>query len=172
MRKLALGVAILATAALTACGAAGVAPLVASAESEALAVMGVDQADLAAAETTEGVAASPDPGDGRKLWTHRRAAKVLLARNVLHGEAVVETKEGPVTVVVQRGEVTEINGDSVTVKSSDGFALTWTYHDELRVIEKRTSIQPSEIQAGAKIALAGPKSGDGQLARLIVVVTG
>ena len=92
-----------------------------------------------------------------------------MGRNVLHGEAVVKTKDGDVTVVVQRGEVTAISSGSVTVKSSDGFTLTWSFHPELRVIERRAAIQPSEIKAGAHIALAGPKSGDKPQARLIVL---
>jgi hypothetical protein len=92
-----------------------------------------------------------------------------LGRNVLHGEAVVQTKDGNVTVVVQRGEVTAISSSSVTVRSSDGFTMTWSFHPELRVIERRATIQPNEIKAGAQIALAGPKSGDQAQARLIVL---
>jgi hypothetical protein len=88
---------------------------------------------------------------------------------VWHGEAVVQTQEGDITVVVQRGEVTAISSSSVTVKSTDGFTLTWSFHPELRVFERRATVQPSEIKAGAQIALAGPKSGDKPQARLIVV---
>ncbi len=154
---------------LTACGPGSAAPaLVASAEAEALAAMGVDAADLATTATTD---PSPKPDDQqRKRWDKRHPQKVLLHRNVLHGEAVVQGKDGQnVTVAVQRGVVTAIDASSVTVKSSDGFTWTWTFLPELRVIEKRATIQPSEIKAGADIALAGPKSGDKPQARLIVL---
>lgn len=147
MKKIALAAMVCAAALLAGC-AGGAVPLVATAETEALAAMGVDRQDL-------------DRGEKR--------LKVMLRRNVLHGEAVVQTKDGPVTVMVQRGEVTAIAKDSVTVKSSDGFTMTWAFHPELRVVEKRASIQPSEIRTGAAIAVAGPKHGERTQARLIVL---
>jgi hypothetical protein len=174
MKKLALGatllVTVFATALLTACAPAAAPALVATAESEALAAMGVDPDDLAISQSNEPVKPSASPADrDRKRWEKRHPQKVLLGRNVLHGEAVVQTKDGNVTVVVQRGEVTAITSDSITVKSSDGFTLTWSFHPDLRVIEKRATIQPSQIKPGAAIALAGPKSGDKPQARLIVL---
>ena len=172
MRKLALSIVVFAAALLTACGPSAAPALVATAESEALAAIGVEPEDLAAAQPSAQPSekASDKARDkGKARWEGRRPQKVLLGRNVLHGEAVVQTKEGNVTVVVQRGEVTAINSTSVTVRSSDGFTMTWGFHPELRVIERRTTIQPTEIKAGVQIALAGPKSGDAAQARLIVI---
>lgn len=167
MRKLALSAVVFAAALLTACGPAAAPALVATAESEALAAMGVEPEDLAVAQPGS-PSAQPDDKD-KKRWERRQPQKVLLHRNVLHGEAVVQTKDGNITVMVQRGEVTAISSSSITVKSSDGFTMTWSFHPELRVIEKRSTIQPSEIKPGAQIALAGPKSGDKPQARLIVL---
>jgi hypothetical protein len=181
MKKLAvsllLGTVTLIGSAACAPAAAGAA-MVASAESEALAAMGVAAEDLAVAAdpAVAPVGASPSPdgakgdrGDRLDRWRKRHAAKVALHRNVLHGEAVVQTKNGTVTVLVQRGEITAISADSVTVKSSDGFTQTWKFHAQLRVVEKRATIQPSELKAGATVALAGPKEGDSPMARLIVI---
>jgi hypothetical protein len=161
MRKLALGIVVFAAALLTACGPSTASALVATAESEALAAMGIEPDDLAAAQ--------PSAPPSKKGWEGRRPQKVLLHRNVLHGEAVVQTKEGNVTVMVQRGEVTAISSTSVTVKSTDGFTMTWSFHPELRVIERRATIQAGEIKAGAQVAVAGPKNDDKPQARLIVV---
>jgi hypothetical protein len=181
MRKFALSLLIGSFALLgaTACGPADAATIFASAEAEALAAMGVQPEDIVAAEPSLDPSPSPGAktpadrtrGDGKRLdaWRKRHAAKVALHRNVLHGEAVVQTKEGTVTVLVQRGTVTAITGDSVTVKSSDGFTQTWKFHENLRVVEKRATIQPSLVLVGAEIALAGPKSGDTPMARLIVI---
>lgn len=181
MKRLSLTVALglAALLGLTACGPAdvpGVATeLVASVEAEALAAMGVEPADLVPAETTLAVTASPSPEKGEpgeerlRNWRKRHALRVALRRGTLHGEAVVETKQGPVTVLVQRGTVTAIDADSITVKSTDGFTLTWKYADRLRVVEKRATIQPTELKPGATVALAGPKQGDTPTARLIVI---
>jgi len=99
---------------------------------------------------------------------HKRL-RFAFGRNLLHGEAVVQTDQGTRTVVVQRGTVTAINDTSITVKSADGFTLTWTFGNPIHVIEHRVSIQPSAIAVGATVGLAGGKDGDTAIARLIVV---
>ncbi|GHJ46542.1 hypothetical protein Cs7R123_38840 [Catellatospora sp. TT07R-123] len=180
MKRLSLAVALGLLLGLTACGPAALpataTDLVASVEAESLAALGVDPADLVAAEPEFADKASPGPdkaGDGtdRRLrnWKHRKALRVLLRRGTLHGEAVVQTKQGTVTVLVQRGEVTAVDGSTVTVKSADGFTVTWTFGEKLRVVEKRATVQPSEVKVGAQVAVAGAKNGDTSTARLIVI---
>ncbi len=177
MRRIVLTFVIgsLALFGATACGPGNAAAeMVASAEAEALAAMGVEPEDIVVAEQAMSAAEPSKPAKGDKdarldKWRKRHAAKVALHRNVLHGEAVVETKEGTITVAVQRGVITAISGDSVTVKSSDGVTWTWKFHSDLRVVEKRAKIQPSELKAGATVALAGRKEGETLTARLIVI---
>ncbi|MEU8000782.1 hypothetical protein AB0B66_06410 [Catellatospora sp. NPDC049111] len=181
MRRLSLTVALGLSAllGLTACAPsdlpATATELVASVEAEALAAMGVAPDDLVAAESELDALVSPSPGTKDKLddrlrnWRKRHALRVALRRDVQHGEAVVETKKGPVTVLVQRGVVTAVDAESITVKSADGFTQTWKYGEKLRVVEKRATIQPTELKAGAQVALAGPKEGDTPTARLIVI---
>jgi len=144
-------------------------------EGQALTAMGFDADDL----DTQPVAApaSPSPTTAEKAkpkrgeeWRQRRQARVLLRKNTLHGEAVVQTKDGGTrTVAVQRGEVTAIDGNSMTVKSTDGFTMTWTFGEDLRVVERRTTVQPSEVKVGAKLGVAGAKDGDKGVARLILI---
>lgn len=182
---LAVAFGIVALLGMTACGPAD-APavateLVASVEAEALAAMGVEPADLVAAEQElEGTVASPSaaptgPAAKEKIenrlqnWRKRHAMRVALRRGTLHGEAVVQTKKGEVTVLVQRGVITAMDADSITVKSTDGFTQTWQYGEKLRVVEKRATIQPAEVKVGTTVALAGPKDGDTPTARLIVI---
>ncbi|MEU7932018.1 hypothetical protein [Micromonospora echinofusca] len=147
------------------------------AEGQALAAMGFDAGDLdveplAAPASPQ---ASPGPAGERRRERaeerrERRQARLQLRRNTLHGEAVVRTKDGGTkTVVVQRGEVTAVDGDSMTVKSADGFTMTWTFGDDLRVVERRTTIRSADVKVGTTVGVAGAKAGDGGAARLIVV---
>ncbi|SCE81675.1 hypothetical protein [Micromonospora saelicesensis] len=148
-------------------------------EGQALAAMGFDADDLdvltVAAPATPTPGASPSAKEKARdkrgeEWRKRRQARVLLRRNTLHGEAVVKTKDGGTqTVAVQRGEVTAIDGDSMTVKSTDGFTMTWTFGDDLRVVERRATVQPSEVTVGDTLGVAGAKDGDKGVARLILV---
>jgi hypothetical protein len=140
-------------------------------EAQALESLGVAPDELPGGYA---VAADPAPTasakPGRDGDRHRRWKRVRFPfRNVLHGEAIVQTEEGTKTVVVQRGEVTAITATSVTVKSNDGYTLTWTFGDKLRVFERRNQIQPSAVEVGARVGVAGEKQGDGPVARLIVV---
>jgi hypothetical protein len=113
--------------------------------------------------------ANPDarPGDRK-----RHQVRGFLRRNTLHGEIVVQTDDGTRTIVVQRGTVTDIDGDSMTVRSTDGFTLTWTFGDQLRVVERRKTVQPDDVKMGTEVGVAGAKDGDTGTARLIVVPRG
>ncbi|MGC4854424.1 hypothetical protein ACLQ24_13755 [Micromonospora sp. DT4] len=146
-------------------------------EGQALTAMGFDPVDLDVQTVAAPATPGPSPTAAEKgkqkrgeEMRKRRQARVLLRKNTLHGEAVVQTKDnGTQTVVVQRGEVTAVDGDSMTVKSTDGFTMTWTFGDDLRVVEKRATVQPSEVKVGTKLGVAGAKDGDKGVARLVLI---
>jgi hypothetical protein len=184
-RRIGLAVAtatlgVLGTLGLTACGqlgggqAASTVADILSPEAQALVALGINPADLAPGASAEAVAATASASPGtdkatkRELLRQRRAVRGIL-RNTLHGEAVVQTANGTKTVQVQRGTVTAINDTSVTVKSSDGFTLTWTFGKPIKVIEHRTTVQPKDVAVGATVGVAGSKDGDSSVASLLVI---
>lgn len=145
-----------------------------SPEAQALVALGFEPAAVdAKSDTTDAVPAAvpstapsgkPSAGPG---GNHRN--RVFLRRHVLHGEAVVQTKEGNKNVAVQRGSVTAVTDTSVTVKSTDGYTQTWTFASQLIVLEHRTTIQPSAIKVGTEVGVAGPHDGSTYTAKLVVV---
>ncbi|MGY0005165.1 hypothetical protein [Micromonospora sp. I033] len=151
------------------------------ADGQALAALGVDAAELdvdPVAAPASSASGAPDEkagqrdkrGERAEEWRKRHRARVLLRRNTLHGEVVVQTKDGETrTVAVQRGQVTAIDAKSMTVKSTDGFTMTWTFDEKLRVVERRTTVRSSDIEVGTTVGVAGAKDGDNGVARLIVV---
>ncbi|GAB3053680.1 hypothetical protein [Micromonospora schwarzwaldensis] len=149
-------------------------------DGQALAALGVDPADLdvdPVAAPAPSASGSPDAqagpdrkGDRAQDGGKRHRARVLLRKNRLHGEVVVQTKEdGTKTVAVQRGRVTAIDAKSMTVKSTDGFTMTWTFGEKLRVVERRATIRANEIKVGTTVGVAGAKEGENGVARLVVV---
>jgi hypothetical protein len=151
-------------------------------EAQALQSIGVDMADLAPAQaatdpapttsaaTNPGAKAGASPAAGGAGAKRRhRLVRFAFGRSALHGEAVVKTEDGTKTVVVQRGTVTAINSTSITIKSTDGYTLTWTFGTPITVIEKRSQVQPSAIAVGNQVGVAGDKTGSSPSARLIVV---
>jgi hypothetical protein len=121
-----------------------------------------------------GLAAAPTPAPsasaGAKAGKQRRAAvRKYLRRNTLHGEITVQGKDGTRTIVVQRGTVTAVSAGGVSVRSADGYALTWTYGDKLRVVQNRTTVATTALKSGAEIGVAGTRNGSATAARLIVI---
>jgi hypothetical protein len=150
----------------------------AEAEGQALAAMGfelagaavgVPESALAVATAAPGPTAGAAPGERAEDRRERRRARVLLRRNTLHGEVVVRAGDGTRTVTVQRGEVTAVDAESLTVRSTDGFTLRWTFDPDLRVVHRGTAIQAEQVAVGTRVGLAGAGQGDGAAARLIVV---
>jgi hypothetical protein len=145
-----------------------------SSEGQALAAMGFQTADLAPARDPHPAAstdpsAKPSAGAKRGNRIGPLRGRVFLRRNVMHGEAVVQTKDGVKTIAVQRGTVTAITDTSITVKSTDGFTQTWTFGSPINVIEHRTTVQPTAVKVGTEVGVAGPKENGGYTARLIVI---
>ncbi|MGA5302388.1 hypothetical protein ACPCHT_20845 [Nucisporomicrobium flavum] len=140
---------------LTGCGTPGAAP-------------GADVADETTALRTVALQGEPSAAPG-KPGEHRPGARRLLRKNTLHGEVAVQGKDGVRTIVVQRGTVTAADGRTVSVKSSDGFAQTWTLGDKLRVVQDKKKVAVDAVRTGATIGVAGRKDGDAAVARLIVI---
>jgi hypothetical protein len=142
-----------------------------SAETEALAQIGF-ATDVAALR-----AAAPDPSASAKVGKRMEDRKLrrlrqAFGKGTLHAEATVETRDGVRTLVVQRGEVTAVDGDSVTVKSSDGFSLTWSFGENVRIGQRGApggKADKSALKAGVTVGVAGQRTGDSTVARLIII---
>jgi hypothetical protein len=91
---------------------------------------------------------------------HGPRGERLMGR-VMHGELVVENSDGdPVTVAVQNGEVTAVDADSVSVKSTDGFTKTWKITADTKVHEGRDDATVSDISVGDTVHVGSGDSGD------------
>ncbi|MFB9360284.1 hypothetical protein [Actinoplanes nipponensis] len=147
--------------ALSGCGG-GAAPVDLAGEASALTAVGL----TTGLEADPAPSASAEPGaKGRKHPGVRR----YLRKNTLHGEMTVQGKDGVRTVAVQRGTVTAVDATTVSVKSADGFAQTWTFGDKLRVVQDKKTVATTAIRTGAEVGVAGAKDGDKSVARLVVL---
>jgi hypothetical protein len=156
---------------LTGCGVAaggitGAASTAADISDEAYALQAVGLETGLEADPSPAPSASAAP---QTRAEHRRAIRRYLRKNTLHGEVAVQGKDGIKTIVVQRGTVTAVTATTVSVKSTDGFALTWTFGDKLRVVQDKKTVQTSALKTGVQIGVAGTKSGSTNSARLIAV---
>ena len=146
--------------ALSACGAAP----------QAVPAPAVDVADEAQALTAVGLATEVSPAPSASAPKEKKGRAGLrkhLRKNTLHGEITVQGKDGVKTIVVQRGTVTAVDASTVSVKSTDGFTLSWTLGEKLRVVQDKKKVEATAIKAGAEIGIAGAKEGDKNVARLV-----
>jgi hypothetical protein len=143
--------------ALSACGAGTAQTVAADVADEVIALQALGL------ETAPAPSAPAEPGRGRD------GIRKHLRKNTLHGEMTVQGKDGVRTIVVQRGTVTAADAKSVSVRSADGFALTWTLGDKLRVVQDRKKVELSAVKVGGEVGVAGARTGDAATARLIAV---
>ena len=116
--------------------------------------------------------ASPGVPHRRADGRHRGGLGRIAARRALHGEFVVKGKDGkPVTVDVQRGQVTAVSATSVSLKSEDGFTATYVVNGDTRVRVGREKSAISAIKAGQQAWVVASKSGDTATARILVAQT-
>jgi hypothetical protein len=88
----------------------------------------------------------------------------------IHGEYVVPDGEGKyITVATQFGDVTAIDGDSVTVKSEDGYTKEYVINSETRVSAGREGA--TSVQNGDKVLVKATVSGDTATAVAVIDTT-
>jgi hypothetical protein len=69
-------------------------------------------------------------------------------RGFLHGEITVQGADGPITVDLQRGEVTASTPTSVTVRSTDGFTTTYEVTSATTVRRDRGTASAGDLEVG------------------------
>ncbi len=116
---------------------------------------------------TPGTTANSKLTDEQKA--DRKAGNALkgFGKKVEHAEAVVRTKDGTRSVLVQRGEVTAVSGDEMTVKSADGFEATWKLGNATKVRSAGKKGDTGDLAAGDKVGVAGGGKGTSGTAGIV-----
>jgi hypothetical protein len=94
---------------------------------------------------------------------------------VLHGEATMITKDGGTRLVdVQRGTVSAINGNSVSVTSSDKVSFSYVLNAKTRIVDfdlaKPRLATVADLKVGDTVRVLATRSGDTRTA--VVVLEG
>jgi hypothetical protein len=87
---------------------------------------------------------------------------------VLHGELVTGGQNGSTTtVVVQTGSVTTKNGSTITVRSTDGYTVTWTLDSNTTVRTGWAQGAVKDIAVGDTVRVEGTRAGSTTTARFV-----
>lgn len=105
--------------------------------------------------------------DAQKADRKAGSALKRFGNKVEHAEAVLRTKDGTRSVLVQRGEVTAVSADEMTVKSPDGFQATWDLTDATKVRSDGKKGDASDLATGDKVGVAGTGAGSSGKAGIV-----
>lgn len=125
---------------------------------------------------------SPDKGgaDGKGGWEgkggkakakHHGHGLGRLGGRMLHGEAVVKTKDGYRTVVIQRGTIASVSPTSLRLRSDDGFTATYVIGADTWVRKGHEQRQPSGLAAGDSATVVATRSGNALTATRVLAHT-
>ena len=99
-----------------------------------------------------------------------RLARLRRAVRGIHGQATVRTRNGFAQVSWQRGQLTGINGGTLTVRSLDGTTWQWATNGNTRVRKDGQKSSVDKLATGDYVVVAGPDgSGGTRTARVVVV---
>lgn len=112
----------------------------------ALAATGSDSTNSAGSSSHQSATARSH--DGKKGRQGKRMKGRRLLRRVDHGQFVVHTRKGFVTVQLIRGTVTDVSASSITVTSADHVTDTFAVTPDTKV-HKRVDGKPAASTIGA-----------------------
>ena len=144
----------------------------------ALTVLGITAGGIAWAESTSAPATTTTSAATTSASAATSAAPFAdsaatpdrmrgLGRRVLHGEFVMQTRNGFVTAVLARGAVTSIDANSISVKSADGVTTTFAIDTKTKARSDGHAVPLTSVHVGDKVGVLGTKNGSAVTAKLI-----
>ncbi|WP_239329229.1 hypothetical protein [Frankia sp. CiP3] len=98
-----------------------------------------------------------------------RGHRAWLADKGVHGEFVARTADGFKTFEVQKGTVTAVSGSSLTVRSDDGYTVSYSVTDSTIVRRGKNKVDISTVKAGEKIVIGARVDGQTRTALRVIV---
>ena len=144
---------------------------IAMASVASLAVLGGVGATLAYADPsspTPTPSASASANPSQKPVKEKGERRGLL-RRALHGEITLGGDKHRV-VVFQRGEVTQVSGTAIAIRSEDGFSATYVLDADLRVRQDQQDAKIADVKVGTMVRVLATKQDSTLTARRIVLL--
>ena len=73
-------------------------------------------------------------------------------------------------VVFQRGEVTQVSGTAIAIRSEDGFSATYVLDADLRVRQDQQDAKIADVKVGTMVRVLATKQDSTLTARRIVLL--
>jgi hypothetical protein len=137
----------------------------------AVAVIGIGVGGVAYADSGSGSSA-PAASTHTTATSSIAARRHPILRRLMHGQLVLATRKGSVTVDLQQGRVTAISPTSITVRSHDGVADTYVVTAATKVRSAGRVLTEADVKTGDHVFVVALGTGEGTMtARAIRGVT-
>jgi hypothetical protein len=137
----------------------------------AVAVIGIGVGGVAYADSGSG-SSTPASSTHTSAAASAAARRHPILRHLLHGQLVLGTRQGDVTVDLQQGRVTAISPTSISVRSRDGVADTYVVTAATKVRSRGKVLSESAVATGDHVFIVALTNGQGTMtARAIRGVT-
>ncbi|MDQ6650872.1 MAG: hypothetical protein M3Z02_12265 [Actinomycetota bacterium] len=128
-------------------------------------VTGVASAASTSPSPTGPAAGAPvGPAPGPAAGGHRAAGGL---GRVLHGQYVVQTKDGVRTMSVQRGEVTAVNDTAITITSTDGVSGTYLLTADTKIRKDGAVVAVGTLKRGEQAGVVALDADGKKTARAV-----
>ena len=138
-----------------------------------VALAAADQSDQSDQPGDAGDAAAPGATAAPRDRHPRLARHPLRARRFfrgVHGTATVRIKDGGFAQVAwQRGQVTAVSGNNLTVRSADGTTWQWVTNSATKIRRHGDKASVSQLAANDRVFVIGTVDGSTRTARAAVV---
>jgi hypothetical protein len=98
-----------------------------------------------------------------------RRLRVLIHRAV-HGQITIQTKNGPKTLVFERGAIQSASANSLVVRAPDGTTWTWVISTATRVIKAGQRVGATALAVGQRVVVLGQVSSGSDQARRVLII--
>ena len=166
---------------------AGALGLAATVRSASITAGPGNRAGLAAQRAVGGIRACVAAARHLRATGHLRAARAKLrsclrryrrlrlrlrqlVRSAEHGQITFATKNGPKTLVFERGAIQNVSAGSVVVKAADGTTWTWNLASSTIVKKDGHHTDAAALSAGQKVVVVGQLAGGADNARRVFVL--
>jgi hypothetical protein len=127
-----------------------------------------NQAGQTSASRTTATASADQVAVLRQVLNGRRLARLRLLGG-MYGQYTFKTKQGPRTLTFERGAISSVAGNDVTIRASDGTTWAWVLTGTSVVREDGTHMPTSTLKQGQTVFAGGPVTDGTRDARLIVI---
>jgi len=109
---------------------------------------------------------------GRPKAGAKHGRKDAKAKRLVHSEAIVQAEDGFVTHLTDRGKVTSVKGNTVTIERADGKSVNATASEDTRVCRDGKAAKVSDLKTSDQAGIIQLQKGGATTVKAVMAHSG